>query len=204
MLRLVAVAVFIGFLAPLPAQRLPKVRLPTRVPANVPGASEIRSAPRTPGQAISRAKRERVQDLMREAMATDDPEEQKRIYTQILIIDPNNTVAFQGRTNAFAKIEEQQAEELEYAEQENFLIDQSLQNEQVRRTSVKNAENAFMRGDIDIAEEEIEKAKAVAPDDPEVQRMDVLIQDRLAARRRTTYILIGVGVLALIGRLSRI
>ena len=59
-----------------------------------------------------------------------------------------------------------------------------------------------MRGDIDTAEFEIEKAKAVAPEDTEVQRMDLLIQDRLAERRRTTYILVAVGVLALIGLIA--
>ena len=176
--------------------------MPTRVPANVPGANEIRSAPRTPGQAISRARREEVQDLMREAMATDDPEEQARIYTKILLIDPNNTVAFQGRKDALAKLEQQQEQEFQQAEQENVLIEQSLQSERVRRTSVKDAEDAFMRGDIDTAELEIEKAKAVAPNDPEVQRMDMLIQDRVSSRRRMAYIAIGVGVVLLIGLIA--
>ncbi|HUG80907.1 MAG TPA: FHA domain-containing protein [Bryobacterales bacterium] len=202
MSRLVAVVALIGLAAPVAAQNLPKVRLPTRLPTNVPGATELRSAPKTPGQAISRVRRDEVQDLMKEALASDDPEEQARIYTKILLIDPNNTVAFQGRKDALAKIEQQQSEEFERSEQENVLIEQSLQAEQVRRTSVKNAEDAFMRGDIDTAELEIEKAKAVAPDDTEVQRMDLLIQDRLAARRRTNYILIGVGIVALIGLIA--
>jgi hypothetical protein len=200
--RLVTVAVLIGLVGPVAAQKLPKLRLPTSVPANVPGATELRSAPKTPGQAMSRLRREEVQGLMKEALASDDPEEQARIYTKILLIDPNNTVAFQGRKDALAKMEQQETEEFQRTEEENFLIDQSLQTEQVRRTSLKNAESAFMRGDIDTAEFEIEKAKAVAPDDPEVQRMDILIQDRLSSRRRTTYILIGVGVLALIGLIA--
>jgi hypothetical protein len=202
MSRLVAVVTLIGLAAPVAAQNLPKVRLPTKLPTNVPGATELRSAPKTPGQAISRLRRDEVQDLMKEALASDDPEEQARIYTKILLIDPNNTVAFQGRKDALAKIEQQQSEEFERSEQENVLIEQSLRTEQVRRTSVKNAEDAFMRGDIDTAELEIEKAKAVAPDDTEVQRMDLLIQDRLAARRRTNYILIGVGIVALIGLIA--
>ena len=191
-----------ALLTPVAAQRLPKVKLPTRVPANVPGANEIRSAPKTPGQALTRARREEVQGLMKDALATDDPEEQARIYTKILLIDPNNTVAFQGRKDALAKLEEQQEQEFQQAEQENLAIEQSLQAEQIRRTSVKNAEDAFMRGDIDTAEFEIEKAKAVAPDDPEVQRMDMLIQDRAASRRRMIYLAIGVGVVALIGLIA--
>ncbi|MDA1315945.1 MAG: FHA domain-containing protein [Acidobacteria bacterium] len=202
MSRLIAVAALIGLAAPIGAQRLPKVRLPSSLPANVPGASELRSAPKTPGQAASRLRREEVQDLMKDALASDDPEEQARIYTKILLIDPNNTVAFQGRKDALAKMEQTQSEELERSEQENVLVEQSLQGEQVRRTSVKNAKDAFMRGDIDTAEFEIEKAKAVAPEDTEVQRMDLLIQDRLAERRRTTYILVAVGVLALIGLIA--
>ena len=59
-----------------------------------------------------------------------------------------------------------------------------------------------MRGDIDTALLEIEKAKAVAPNDPEVQRMDRLIQDRVSSRHRMTYIAIGVGIVLLIGLIA--
>ncbi len=185
----------------LSAQQLPKPRLPTNLPAAVPGADKIRSLPKTPGQAAREVKQEEVSQLMAKALASNDPEEQARIYTQILLIDPNNTVAFQGRKDALEKIDkmraeqaQRQAEEAQRQAQTAQQVEESLAKERTRRESLKKAEDAFLAGQTEAAARYLEPGKKAAPNDPEIQNLDALIQRDLAAKRRTMYLLIAGGV----------
>jgi hypothetical protein len=136
---------------------------------------------------------------MAKALASQDPEEQARLYTQILLINPNNTVAFQGRKEALEKIEQRKAEQAQRQAQTAQQVEESLNRERTRRESLKKAEDAFLAGNAEAAARYLEPGKKVAPADPEIQSLDTLIQRELSARRRKTYLLIGGGIAVVLG-----
>jgi hypothetical protein len=180
------------------SQSLPKPRLPSNLPAAVPGADKLRSLPKTPGQAVREVKQEEEAELMAKALASQDPEEQARLYTQILLINPNNTVAFQGRKEALEKIEKQKAEEAQRQIETAQKVEESLAVERTRRESLKKSEDAFLAGNAEAAERYLAPGKKVAPNDPEIQNLDALIQRELSAQRRTRYLFIAGGVVVVL------
>ncbi len=188
--------------------------IPTR-PQEIPGATKLRTIPKTPKQALRRAQQAarssqsggeqpadqdaEVRDLMQQALETDDPYEQARLYQKILLIDPNNAVAYSGRKDALEAIEGIEAAEHQQRQEESEQIDDALGRELIRRDAVQKTEDALLMDDIESARREIDRALEVAPADPDVQRLDQLIADRERSARRTRYLLIGVGAVALIG-----
>jgi len=179
------------------AQSLPKVR----VPGNVPGAGRVNSLPQTPKQAANEAKRAEVQELMGEALSTDDPEEQAEIYTKILLIDPTNQVAYNGRRDALQKLEEQQAEDEANAAAEQQAVQESLGQEREKRRAFQAAEAAFVADDLETAAREIEIAREIAPTDPEINQLDRMIRDRREQQTRLRWLLISVAVTVVLGAL---
>jgi len=186
--------------ASLAAQSLPKPRLPSSLPAAVPGADKLRSIPRTPGQVLREVRQESESELMAKALASNDPEEQVRLYTRILLINANNTVAFQGRKDALERIEKGEAEtaqrQAEAAQREaetTQKVEESLNTERARRDSLKKAEEAFLAGNVEAAARLLGPGKKAAPNDPDIQNLDGLIQGELDSRERTRWLLIGGG-----------
>ena len=187
--------------------------IPTR-PQEIPGATKLRTIPKSPKQALRRAQQAarssqsgeepadqdaEVRDLMQQALETDDPYEQARLYQKILLIDPNNAVAYSGRKDALEKIDRMEAAEHEQRQEESEQIDDALGRELIRREAVQKTEDALLMDDLESARREIDRALEVAPADPDVQRLDQLIAERERSGRRTRYLLIGLGVAALIG-----
>lgn len=179
--------------APAVAQKVP------RLPSQLPGANRINSLPKTPKAAANRAQDEQVQELMREALATDDPEEQAEIYTKILLIDPTNQVAYNGRRDALERMESEQLESEAAALAEQQAIEESLNRERNLRSAVSNAERAYMADDLERAEEQILIAEEIAPDAPEVVDLGFRIRERLDAQRRMRWILWSIASLVLVG-----
>lgn len=179
---------------PLAAQTLPQPKIPTNIPAIVPGADKIRSIPQTPGQAAREGKQDAVSQLMAKALASKDPEEQARLYTEILLLDPNNTVAFQGRKEALEKIDKQKAEETQRKAQTAQEVEESLGKEKTRLESLRKAEEAFLAGHVEAADRYLAPGRKAAPNDPEIQNLDGLIQRELGARQRRNWFLIGGGI----------
>ena len=197
MTRRLLVLVFVGCAA-LTAQSLPKVRVPNQVP----GAGRINSMPKSPKQAANRVQDEQVQELMRQALASDDPEEQAEIYTEILLIDPTNQVAYNGRRDALERLEEQQTDEQNAALEQQLAVEESLNRERNLRGALKEAEQAYMVDDLERAERQIVIAEELAPEDPEVVDLGFRIRERLDEQRRLRWILIGAGVLIGVGLLA--
>lgn len=192
-MRLAAAACVLSLAAGgAPAQKVP------RIPNQIPGAGRVNSIPKTPKGLANRAQDEQVQELMRQALATDDPEEQAEIYTEILLIDPTNQVAYNGRRDALERMEQEQLESEEEATRRQQAIEESLNRERNLRSALSNAEKAYMADDLERAEEQILIAEELAPDDPEVVDLGFRIRERLDAQRRMRWIVWSiVGVLLL-------
>jgi len=184
-------------LAVLASAQIPKVR----VPGNIPGAGRVNSLPKTPKQAANDAQNAQVQELMSDALSTDDPEEQAEIYTKILLIDPTNQVAYNGRRDALEKLEEEQSEQEANAAAEQQAVQESLGQEREKRRAFQAAEAAFVADDLDTASQEIEIARGIDPTDAEINNLERMINDRREAKTRLRWLLISVGCAVLIGAL---
>ena len=181
-------------------------------PAAAPGAgtnppSAPPAAPNIPAPAAPAGNphEREISELTQRALRSNDPEEQVKLYDKILEFDPSNLVAFNGRKDAQAKIDkmkaDQEQQEAAKARQEQ---EKKQQQEQVqataanKREAVKQAEAAFLANNLPLAASQIAVAKKIDPTDPDVQRVDSLIQGEIQARRRHRIMLYVIGSLALI------
>lgn len=141
----------------------------------------------------------KVQQLMAQALATNDPGQQVQLYTQILLLDPNNQVAFNGRQQAQQKIDEARAKQ----QQEEQQVEQANQSEaekQAKGESAKQqAETAFLNGDLKTAQTQIAVADSLLSQSPEVQQLRSRIDAAVQARERMRYLGAGAGAVALLG-----
>jgi hypothetical protein len=146
-----------------------------------------------------------ISELTQRALRSNDPAEQVKLYDKILEFDPSNMVAFNGRKDAQDKIDKMNAEkaqqEAEKARQEEAKQQQQEQaqsTEANKREAVKQAEAAFLANNLPLAATQIAIAKKIDPNDPEVQRVDSLIQSKIQARRRRQLTAYVIGALALV------
>ncbi len=141
----------------------------------------------------------KVQQLMAQALATNDPQQQVQIYTQILLLDPNNQVAFNGRQQAQQKIDDARAKE-QQQEQQTEQASQSEADKQAKGEQARqNAETAFLAGDLKTAQTQIALADTLLAGSPGVQQLRSRIDAAVQARERLRYIGGGVGLVAIIG-----
>ena len=127
--------------------------------------------------------------LLQQALRTQDPAQQIAIFDQILAINPNNQVAFNGRKEAMAKLEEQQRREAEKAAASSQQEQAEQQKQMTLAQSIQAAEAAFLAGNLLAAEKALNAAERIAPDNPQVQAL----RSRLnyANQRRSSILAIG-------------
>src|SRR5581483_12110341 len=82
---------------PAPAAAAPPVSAPAM--PNLPAAG-FSGAPAPPAGGGADARFAQITQLMAQGLATQDPEAKVKIYTQILLLDPNTQVAYNARKDA--------------------------------------------------------------------------------------------------------
>jgi hypothetical protein len=181
---------------------------PGGVPA--PGANPPNVAPPPapnflPAAPAGNPHQQEISKLTEQALKSNDPEEQVRLYDSILELDPSNLVAFNGRKDAQDKIDKMNAEKAQQdaatareEEEKKKQEEQAQTSEADKREAVKQAEAAFLANNLPLAASKIAVAKKIDPNDPDVQRVDSLIQSKIQAGRRNRIMLYVVGSLALI------
>jgi len=152
-----------------------------------------------PGGAGASPHQKEIADLIDRAVHSNDPQEQVTLYSQILELDPNNLVAYNGRKDAQDKLDALQARLSQQQQMQQQEQTQSQQNEAAERDAVQRAETAFLAYDIRGARSHLNVAKKIDPNDPEVQQLDALI-----ARQETLWLVeivaaMAFGVLVVLG-----
>lgn len=141
----------------------------------------------------------RIAQLMSQALATSDPQQQVQIYAEILRLDPSNSAAFTGHQQAQQKIDEARAKQ----QQEEQQTEQASQSESEKQTkgeeARQNAETAFLNGDFKSAQTQIGVAETLLSGNPAVSQLRSRIDAAVAARDRIRYFGTGAGLVALIG-----
>jgi len=127
--------------------------------------------------------------LLQQALRTTDPAQQIAIFDQILALNPNNQVAFNGRKEAVAKLEEQQRRAAEQAAASSQQQQAEQEKQMTLAQSIQAAEAAFLAGNLLAAEKALNAAERIAPDNPQVQAL----RSRLnyANQRRSSILAIG-------------
>lgn len=170
----------------------------TAVPAATAMPATAATGPiQIPGQAEENARRAKVSDLTTKSLRTNDPEEQVRINTEILKLDPSNQVAYDALKSANEKIEKSKAQQAQRETVAKQQIDQSQATEAARRDGLQKAENALVAGDLKTAADRLAGVRKIAPNDPEAQVLSARVDKQLLDKRRLSYTLVGGAVAGL-------
>jgi hypothetical protein len=143
--------------------------------------------------------RAKVQVLMAQALATSDPEQQVALYTKILLLDPNNLDAFEGRQQAQQKLDETRAGQQLRDQQRQQESQSQAQKQAMGERAKQRAETALFAGDLKTAHSEIAMATTLLSGNAEVAQLRSRIDAAVQVRRRMNYTLGGTGVLTLLG-----
>jgi len=162
---------------------------PPAIPAMTPGL------PGAPGVDPNKA---RVQALMAQVMTTSDPEKQKEIYSQILLLDPSNAVAFAGREQAQQKIDEANAKRAAQLAQEQQQNQNAAEQESTAEEARQKAETAFLQGDLDTAHTQIGIAEKAMNGNSTIEDLKGRIEAAIQARTRMRFLWGGFGFAAVI------
>ena len=168
-------------------------------PPAIPVAVPIPSQPGMPAAQGPDPNKAKVQALMGEALTTSDPEKQKEIYTQILLLDPSNAVAFAGRDQAQQKIDAANAERAAQQAQEQQQSQSQEEREATAEAARQKAETAFLAGDLDTANTQIGIAEKAVQGNSAIDDLKSRIVAAIQARTRMRLLWSGFGAAALIG-----
>jgi len=169
-------------------------------PAAVPAVPV--GAPGMPAMAQPNPNDAKVKALMAQALTTTDPQRQEEIYTQILLLDPSNAVAFAGRQQAQQKIDEANARNAQQQAQAQQQTQTESQKQSEGEAAKQNAETAFLHGDLDTAHTQIGVAEKDMSGDPTIQDLKGRIESAIQSRTRLRFLWGGCSVLALIGLIT--
>ena len=168
---------------------------PPAIPAVMPAQPGMQMPPPDPNKP-------KVQALMAQVMTTSDPEKQKEIYTQILLLDPSNAVAFAGREQAQQKIDEAAAKRAAQQSQEQQQSQTESEKQSEAETARQKAETAFLSGDLDTAHTQIGIAEKAGSGNSTIADLKGRIESAIQARTRLRFAWGGFGAAALIGLIT--
>jgi Domain of Unknown Function (DUF1080)/FHA domain len=171
-------------------------------PPAIPTASPTPGQPGMPAMPAPDPNKARVQALMGQAMTTSDPEKQKEIYTQILLLDPSNAVAFAGRDQAQQKIDAAGAQRATAQAQEQQQNQSEAEKQSTAETARQNAETAFLKGDLDTAHTQIGIAEKAMNGNSTIEELKGRIESAIQARTRFRFLWGSFGAVALVGLIA--
>jgi|SRR5215472_1047511 len=182
--------------------QLPKMlgKGPAEATAVQPPPAAVPVMPAQPGNpAMPDPNKAKVQELMAKAMTTGDPQKQQEIYTQILLLDPSNAVAFSGRQQAQQKIDEANAKRAAQQAQRQQQSQTEAEKRATAEAAQQNAEAAFLSGDLDTAHTQIDIAEKAVSGNSAIEELKSRIEAAVQARTRMRLAWGTFGGAALIG-----
>ncbi len=161
-------------------------------PAN-PGASAAEKALKEQFEEQKRskaqedAKKQQVAGLMGQALTAKSPEQQVEIFDRILVLDPDNLPAFNGRKDAQAKIDADRAKSAQEQQNQQKQQAEQAQKQQTYDDAMSKATAAFAAGNVAGADQALSIAERAMPGDP---RAAALRQRLDAAKNRWNSVLV--------------
>jgi Domain of Unknown Function (DUF1080)/FHA domain len=139
----------------------PPAAIPAAPPAPAPsGPPQIVFPPPDPNKP-------KVQQLMAQAINSNDPQQQKAIYGQILELDPSNPMAASGYQQAEQKIDAANSARAQQQTQQQQQQQIDTQSQAQAKTALQAAQTEFLAGDLDAAHTHIGVANKLVASQPE-------------------------------------
>lgn len=142
-------------------------------------------------------KQQQIAQLLQQGNRAGTPAEQVAIYDQILLLDPNNLVAFNARKDAVAKLD---ADAQKAAQANEQAMKQAASEQEKQMTlagSIQAAEAAFLAGNLGGAEQALSSAEKIAPDNAQVRALRTRL-DAARQRKESFFGLLGLGLAAVV------
>lgn len=150
--------------------------------------------------------RSKSAQLVGQALASNDPDEQMKLYGQVIRMDPSNAAAIQGYKDA----EQRKTQQLQQAQQQAQQQQQQAQQEQEQaqtqadrdhraRTALQDAQSAFLAGHLTQSSRTLMVAERLAPGNPLVLDLRQRINAAMSLRHRIVWLCAGGGLLGLLG-----
>ena len=170
----------------------------TAIPAPVP--APIAPAPGQPAFQLPPPdpNKPRIAQLMSQALATNDPQQQEQLYAEILRLDPSNQAAFSGHQQAQQKVEDARAKQQQEQQQAEQANQTETEKQAKGEAALQDAETAFLNKDLKTAQTQINVADSLLSGNPTVSQLRSRIDAAISARDRVRYMASGAGLAVLI------
>jgi hypothetical protein len=136
--------------------------------------------------------RKKTAKLMSDALKSTDPDEQMRLYDQVIQLDPTNSAAASGYKDAKEKIDRRTEEN----QKQTILQTQQQQNQSTSEVALHKAQIAFFAGDLTTADSQLALAERLTPSNPVVRELRQKLDTVRAQNSRLRYLFFGGGFLA--------
>lgn len=148
--------------------------------------------------ADAQASKQRVSQLMSQALASNDPQQQESLYGQVIQIDPANPNAMQGYKEAQGRLQVQQSA---VAQTQSKQQDEQSKEQQTN-TSLVTAQSAFLGGHLSEASQALSVAERLSPGNPLVRELRQRIGNAQSLRSRLYFLGGGVGLIAMLSAIA--
>ncbi len=136
--------------------------------------------------------RKKTAKLMSDALKSTDPDEQMRLYDQVIQLDPTNSAAASGYKEAKEKVDKRAEEN----QKQTILQTQQQQNQSAGEAALHKAQFAFFAGDLTTADSQLALAERLTPNNPVVRGLRQKLDAVRAQNSRLRYLFFGGGLLA--------
>lgn len=148
---------------------------------------------------LSSQDRQRVAQLMSQALKSQDPQQQMDLYDQVVGIDPNNSAAMQGYKEAQAKEAAlQQQTQQQQTQTQTQAVNADERDRQVT-DSLAAAQSSFLMGNLKDADMFLKAAEHLAPDNPLARDLRSRVDAAFSLRHRLIFLGSAAGILAILG-----
>jgi hypothetical protein len=147
--------------------------------------------------AADQQNKDRVSSLMSQALASNDPQQQKDLYGQVMRVDPSNPNAMQGYKEAQAKLQLQQTTTAQVQVQQQ----DTHSKEEQTNASLVTAQSAFLGGHLSEASNALSTAERLSPSNPMVRELRSRIGAAQSQRSRLFFLAGGTGSVAALAAL---
>lgn len=143
----------------------------------------------------SPATRSKSAALMNQALSSQDPAEQMRLYQQVIQMDPSNAAAIQGYKEAEQRANQAQQQQAQQQQQQAQQVTRSANRDAQTRTALAQAQQYFLAGNLGSASRALQVAEHLSPGNPAARDLRQRLNEAVGLRHRILWLSGGAGLL---------
>jgi hypothetical protein len=143
----------------------------------------------------SPAARSKSAALMNQALSSDDPAEQMRLYQQVIQVDPSNAAAIQGYKEAQQRVAQAQEAQQQRQDQQQRQVVQTADRETQTQAALAQAQHFFLAGNLAVTSRMLQVAERLSPGNPVARDLQQRLNVAVGLRHRLIWLGGGAGLL---------